>query len=143
MQWKTINGYPNYEVSSTGLVKSVRYNRLLKGSKNDSGYEYVNLIHNRIKKTTAIHKLVMEHFGPEKPSEQMIIDHKDGNKINNHIDNLEWVTIQENTIRGYKNNDKKELVLQLKKENKTVKEICSIVGLGSDAVRQTLIKAGF
>ena len=103
MQWKTINGYPNYEISSSGLVRSTRFDRILKGSKNNGGYEYVNLIYNRIKKTTSVHKLVMEHFGPAKPIEGMVIDHKDGNKDNNNLSNLEWITSSENKQHAVKN----------------------------------------
>ena len=68
MEWKTINGYPNYAINKDGDIKSLRYDRLLKSAKSDSGYMYVNLTNNRIIKTNSVHKLVMEHFGIEKPT---------------------------------------------------------------------------
>ena len=47
-----------------------------------------------------VHSLVMEVHGPEKPSEAHIINHIDGDKKNNHISNLEWVTPAENRLHG-------------------------------------------
>ena len=121
-QWKTINGYPDYAISDAGNVKSIRYNRILKQSKSGNQYLYINLVCNKRKKTTAIHKLVIEHFGPDKISVGAVVDHKDKNIHNNHINNLEWVTIAENTIRGYGNQDKKIEAKELRTQGWTIKK---------------------
>ena len=115
--------------------------RTLKPANSDSGYAYVNLIHNKIKKTVAVHKIVMEHFGPTKPSPNYVIDHKDGDKNNNNIDNLEWVSIKENTTRYYGNQDKKLKVIELRKQGMTIQKIAAEVGLSTSTVQQTILQA--
>ena len=100
--WKIIKGYPDYAISDTGYVKSLRYDRILKASFNDGWYQHVNLMNNKKRKTWAIHRLVIEHFGPPYPEVYSIVDHIDGNKANNHINNLEWVTCSENNLHNYK-----------------------------------------
>lgn len=137
--WKTIDGYPDYEISNTGLVKSIRYSRLLKGAKSSNGYYYVNLLQNKIKKTTAIHRIVMDHFGKPMP-ENSIIDHKDTVKSNNCIDNLEWVSVKENTLRYYNNAEKKANIPVLRQQGLTIKEIANIIGLGASTVQQEINK---
>ena len=136
--WKIINGYPDYAISDTGYVKSLRYNRILKASVNGSWYKHVNLICNKRKKTWAIHRLVIEHFGPLMPDVSAIVDHKDKNKLNNHIDNLEWVTIRENTLRGYGNQDKKIKVRELRAQGMTIKKIAEAVGMSPAFVQDTI-----
>jgi hypothetical protein len=141
MEWKTVNNYPDYAINSKGSIKSLRYDRLLKPSMNSSGYLYVNLLNNKIRKTTSVHKLVMEHFGPEKPSIEVIIDHKDGDKTNSCISNLQWLSIKENTEKFYGNGDKKIEALKLHAQGKKLKEISEIVGLSYYIVRETILKS--
>ena len=140
MEWKNINNYPDYAINFKGEIKSLRYDRLLKASVNSSGYLYVNLIVNKLRKTTSVHKLVMEHFGTEKPKQEVIIDHIDGDKTNNCINNLQWKTIQENTEKFYGNADKKKVVIKLHQSGKKLKEISEIVGLSYYVVRETVLK---
>jgi hypothetical protein len=137
--WKIINGYPDYAISDTGYVKSLRFNRILKASVNGSCYAHVNLLCNKRKKTSAIHRLVIEHFGPKMPDEvYSIVDHKDKNKENNHISNLEWVTIKENTLRGYGNQDKKIKVKELRQQGMTFKKIAETIGMSAAFVQSTV-----
>lgn len=138
MEWKVINGYPDYAVSSEGQVKSLRFNRLLKMATNSSGYHYVNLIENKVRKTTAVHKLVIEHFGPNKPFQTAIVDHKDGIKLNNHISNLEWVGVKENTLRAYNNFDKKQKVKDLRAQGWTMQKIADHLGMSLGFVQATI-----
>ena len=140
MDWKIINDYPDYAINSQGEVKSVKFDRLLKGSKNGSGYMYINLVKNKIPKSHAIHKLVMEYFGSKQP-ENSIIDHIDHDKTNNKIENLQWLSIRENTEKYYDNFDKKKEIVRLYQEGKSIKEIIPLVGLGDSTVRLTLRKA--
>lgn len=128
MEWKIINGYPDYSINQNGEIKSTRFNRLLKPSTSNNQYQYVNLVHEKKKKTTAIHRLVIEHFGPPCPDPKFVVDHKDSNKQNNHIDNLEWVTISENTSRMYNNQDKKIEVKRLREQGWTMQKIANHIG---------------
>lgn len=137
-EWKTINGYPDYAISNNGSVKSLRFNRLLKPSKSNNEYLYVNLVSNKKKKTTAIHKLVIEHFGATQPIINSVVDHKDSNKQNNHIDNLEWVTISENTTRSYGNQDKKIKAIDLRKQGWTITKIADHLGMSAGFVQDAI-----
>jgi len=94
MNWKQIEGYPKYEVSDTGLIKSLvgKKERILVQRMDKYGYKRIDL---RPMKTMFIHRLVAEAFIPN-PDNKPQINHKDGNKLNNLISNLEWCTRDEN-----------------------------------------------
>jgi hypothetical protein len=92
--WKPIKGYEErYSISNLGNVKSNE--RLLKLTNRGVGYLSVRLCKNNIKNTQDIHRLVCSHFIGD--VDNLIVNHKDGNKQNNRVENLEWVTPQDNT----------------------------------------------
>lgn len=94
--WKQITGYEDlYEVSNLGRVRSVR-GRLLSQNKDPSGYMKINLSRFGTHKLNRIHRLVAAHF-ISNPLNKVSVNHKDGNKLNNHVDNLEWNTWKENS----------------------------------------------
>ena len=111
--WKDIPGYEGwYQVSNLGNVRSVdrmieqwsRYGhtitRNLKGkmitsTDNGNGYKIVGLKKNQVVDSRYVHRLVAEAFIPN-PDGKLEINHKDFNKANNSVDNLEWVTRVEN-----------------------------------------------
>jgi hypothetical protein len=93
--WKKVDGYDNYEVSSFGNVKNTKTGRILKAS-SCGGYCNVGLSGNK-PKTHLVHQLVGKAFIPN-PENKSQINHKDKNKLNNNINNLEWVTNKENSI---------------------------------------------
>lgn len=109
--WKPVKDYEGlYEVSNLGRVRSLpRYTtkgKVLKEYVNPhNGYCYVSLSKHNDRKPKRIHCLVMSAFCPviKKPGydKNFTIDHKDGNKTNNRLDNLEWCTQSENQIRAY------------------------------------------
>lgn len=138
--WKVIPGYENYAISDCGDVKSLRFNRILKPCNSDAGYLYVNLVANKLTKSTAVHRLVIENFVSAKPNENYVVDHIDGNKNNNTVENLQWVSIKENTTRYYNNFDKKAEILKLHTEGLNYKAIQEKVGMSMHTVRQTILK---
>ena len=93
--WKQIKGFTNYEISSLGRVRNK--DRVLRLQK----HNYVNILltHNKKQYKRYIHRLVAQAFIPNEKEE---VNHKDGNKHNNNLDNLEWVTRSENTLHAYK-----------------------------------------
>jgi hypothetical protein len=106
--WKSINGYDDYQISNLGRVKSLKYNkeRILKPFSNSDGYLTVELRKNKDEsKYCRIHNLIALAFIPN-PYNKSCIDHIDRNKTNNSINNLRWVTHQENmcNISVKKNN---------------------------------------
>lgn len=110
--WKDITGYEgHYQVSNFGRIKSVarkiKYGEthapankpemILKPKQKNSGYLFVSLCKNNNIKYSHIHRLVASAFIPN-PENKPLVNHIDGNKQNNSIGNLEWVTPIENIM---------------------------------------------
>jgi hypothetical protein len=113
-QWKQRLGFDNYLISNTGRVISTTKNRTkeLKAQQDAIGYLHFRLYpdepifgfydNNRGKKPLLCkcHRLVLETFSPTLDT-TLEVNHLDGNKHNNNIDNLEWVTKSENMKHSY------------------------------------------
>lgn len=98
LQWKPIKNYERlYYVSNTGLVKNIKKNKLLKPIITDSGYLKVSLWDNdkKERKYKRIHRLVADAFLNNKKGLKEV-NHKDENKKNNNVNNLEWCTHEQN-----------------------------------------------
>ena len=93
--WKEIENYNNYEVSSFGRVRNKNTGRFLKQS-NKGGYCSIGLSNIKTK-TFSVHQLVAKSF-ISNPENKQQVNHKDKNGLNNNITNLEWNTSQENCI---------------------------------------------
>lgn len=128
--WKKIlNGF--YEVSSTGDIRRLapvvgnqsKPGRLLKGSTNKDGYNQVCLRLGPQKIFKLAHRLVAEAFLGECPADREV-NHKDGNKLNNSIENLEYVTDSGNSIHAYK------MGLRGRLKEPQVREIRRLAALG-------------
>ena len=100
--WKDIKGYEGeYQVSSLGRVKSLKRNKIrILWINRRNGYAYVTLSKNNIIKNARVHRLVADAFLPEDLS-RPFINHKDGRKANNRLDNLERCTASENLKHAY------------------------------------------
>ena len=103
-EWKTIENYEDYQVSNFGRVKSLKdeEERILKQSTNKYGYQQVKLSKNRKPKTLYVHRLVAMAF-IDNPNNYEQVNHKDENKCNNHVDNLEWCNRKYNINYGTRN----------------------------------------
>lgn len=110
--WKEIPSMPYYQASNLGRIKSLRtfkYSRtkkekievmrvrILKQQTDYKGYKRVKTMYG----TKKVHRLIAEAFLPN-PENKPQVNHKDGNKLNNNIDNLEWCTNGENQIHAFK-----------------------------------------
>jgi len=115
-EWKDIEGYEGfYQVSNLGRVKSVEREtysghnysvrriekeRILPGYKVKNGYLYQTLLKNGVMKTFKLHRLVAQAFIPN-PYNKPQVNHINGDKTNNSVYNLEWVTRKENLRHAY------------------------------------------
>ncbi|NFH81771.1 hypothetical protein FDA09_16805 [Clostridium botulinum] len=99
--WKDIKGYEElYQVSNLGRVKNIKRNKILKPLKRKGGYVNVNLYNRNLKmKSITIHKIVALTFIAN-PNNYPCINHKDENKENNNVNNLEWCTAAYNNSYG-------------------------------------------
>lgn len=107
--WKPINGFKGFEVSNLGRVKSLaktlkysdrlvnRKERVLKPHKSKIGYYTVA----PFQKTTYVHHLVALAFIGDRPA-GLHIDHIDGNKLNNRVENLRYVSVRQNVFNGFR-----------------------------------------
>ena len=113
--WKDIPGYEGlYQASSEGRIKSIPRitngivckGKILKQYINPkNGYCYVSIHKNGKKKSCRVHCLIMQAFYPVKKKhgydKNFTINHIDGNKVNNRLNNLEWCTQSENQKKAY------------------------------------------
>lgn len=94
-RWQIIESNPNYEVSNTGRIRRIGRDKDHSVSVNTRGYLKTDLYQNSVRSSARVHRLVAEAFIPN-PEHKPEVNHKDGNKLNNTVDNLEWVTKKEN-----------------------------------------------
>lgn len=108
--WKTIVGYKDYEVSNLGRVKSLKHRKekILKPAPNSVGYLSVVLCEELKQKTFQVHQLVAVAFlNHIFCGYKLVVNHKDFNKLNNNISNLEIVTARENSNLKHKKSSSK------------------------------------
>ena len=131
MKWKTITEANNYEVSDEGEVRNKTTKQILKGRLSKSGYYQVNIKINETNKFSNryIHRLVAQYFIENKENKREV-NHKDGNKLNNNVENLEWVTSSENQRHrhsiGIKQTSNRYIGM-FNSDNKLVKDFNSII----------------
>lgn len=107
--WKAIPKFSRYEASNLGRIRSTNYKnsgkvKILKPALAKDGYLKTMLLNDCGKYCSwTVHRFITLTFLGEKP-QKLEINHKDGNKLNNAIDNLEYVTKSENLLHAYKHN---------------------------------------
>ena len=113
--WHPCSGFEtHYEVSNLGNVRSIERmvhhhrgglkkspSKVLKQGKSKSGYLIVSFCVDAVKSNHTVHRLVARAFIPNESNKPQV-NHKDGNKHNNQLDNLEWVTVSENGLHAYR-----------------------------------------
>lgn len=129
-EWKDIKGFVGYQISNLGRIRNLylRYGqgykyisykpKILKGSIFNNGYLMVSLK----RKKCLVHRLVAETFIPN-PKNKPFVNHIDGNKLNNNVDNLEWCTFKENIQHAFKTGLMDNAIEQLKTRKIRAKNI--------------------
>lgn len=97
-----IKDFDGYFVTKSGVVFSNKRGQLIPRKPHMvRGYVRVNMRSGRLTGLKLVHRLVAETFLPN-PKNRAEVNHKDGNKLNNHVDNLEWCTRSENLKHSYR-----------------------------------------
>ena len=124
---------PKYIISNKGFVISlVRKFHLLNIRRDKNGYVhyYIRDLSAGKRKDFKAHRLVAEYF-IDNPNDYPIVNHIDGDKANNHIENLEWCTYSQNNIHAYKNG-----------LNTSKKKQCTINGINYESITEAANKLG-
>ena len=131
---KDIFGFEDlYSITDTGEIYSKRRNTYLAPKINKYGYKEVCLFKDDKRYYMRVHRLVAEHFC-EHPENCNVVNHLDGNKLNNKASNLEWTTVQGNTKHAYDNNFGNMKEIQLKASKKGAEKSKKKVAVYKDGI---------
>lgn len=137
-EWRPVIGFSQYVVSTHGRIMNIYTKRLLKAAKKPAGYLQVSLWRGGKGTSLDVHQIVYQSFYPDEELTGFVINHKDGNKENNSVSNLEKVTYQENNLHAVyciKTHCCAKPVIQLNVNNQIVNKFPSI----AEATRITKI----
>lgn len=128
--WKPIEGFENYEVSNMGNVKNVKIQKQISlNIKN--GYKYAGICDNKNRYSKRINILVANTFLiNDDPEKKIYVNHKDGDKLNNKVDNLEYITPSNNVKHAVSTGlleSQARKIIQLDKEGNLIKTYDSII----------------
>lgn len=128
--WKNIIGYEDlYQINELGQIKNKK-EQIKKSNVTNSGYKVVDLYKNNVRHTLLLHRLVAQVFVPN-PDNLEIVNHKDGNKLNNAASNLEWCDYSHNLNHARQNGLRpQEWQYQGKLSKEEVLEIPKLVEMG-------------
>ena len=130
---KDIKNYEGiYGITSCGKVWSYKRKKFLEPTANGDGYLRVKLCRDGQKKWYRVHRLVAEAYIPN-PDNLPQINHKDENKANNCLQNLEWCDAKYNTNYGTRNEKFKKPILQYDLNGNFIKEWPSATDVGKEA----------
>jgi len=127
-----IKGFEEYTISKNGTVTNTRTGRILKEDITSYGYCRVTLSARGNLKRVFVHRLVAEHFLSRKGSDGRLINHINGIKTDNKVENLEWCTCKENTIHAFDTGLRAsgEDGANAKLSNKDVHSLCEEIARG-------------
>jgi hypothetical protein len=145
--WKLVPGLLTYEVSDRGRIRSIdrvidcgrrmgKYLKrgiVLRNTITREGYIITSICKEGIQKFYSVHRLVAEAFIPN-PEGKAEVNHIDGNKTNNAINNLEWVTRSENHLHAFRTG--------LRKPPKLREVICNVTGKRFQSVKDAALYLG-
>ena len=135
---KDIKGYEGlYAVTSCGKIWSYRSKKFLKPKKNSTGYLQVNLCKDGSKKTVHVHRMVADAYllPPSKDMVNPTVDHIDGNKEHNYINNLQWLSNADNIK---KSNCKEVICVELNKCYSSISAAARENGIHRTTISQAL-----
>jgi hypothetical protein len=141
--WKVIPNFPKYEASNFGRIRSIKTKRILSFCEKQNNGKYLNAIlyKDQRRYSVRVHRMVLFAF---KGIDTKDVNHKDGNKQNNNINNLEYCTKEENMRHAWNTGlCKKQLGEETSIAKLTEKDILEIRGLLSLEINQYTIAKTF
>lgn len=131
--WQRIKGFENlYKISTYGRIKSLgngkstnsktKSERILKSNYSSTGYEKIKLFKDGKRYYFSVHRLVAQTFIYNDKNKKEV-NHKDGNKANNNVSNLEWVTSSENQLHAFKHGLQKSRMGKDHVQSKSVRQL--------------------
>lgn len=137
--WKAIEKYPSYEVSNLGRIKSYKMSkegRILQG-KDSKGYIGIDFRVDGKTIQDLVHRVVLSTFSPVERMENLTVNHKNGNRTDNRLENLEWMTLSESISHARRTlgsglGTKKVHIITMQREDKyfdTVTEAAEFMGV--------------
>ena len=128
-EWREVKEYTNYEVNWFGEIRHKKRKHILKPRSNNGGYQYVNFKINGKNTNFAVHRIVANAFIPN-PNGYTEVNHKDYDKTNNCVENLEWVSSSLNKHHAFQKKEncssRGKEVNQYSKEGDFIKTYSSI-----------------
>jgi hypothetical protein len=148
--WKPIKNFEDYLVSDCGNIYSNKSKKVLRIHKMKSGYMHINLSKHNKKYSFYVHRLVADAFIPN-PKRLPQVNHKDENKGNNNVSNLEWCTCEYNVTYGTVVERKSQKLKEKRNGNKilcietgvvfpSIKEAAKVMGLYSSEISRVVFK---
>lgn len=128
----TFLGYPHYCATYDGRIYSLHTNKFLSDSKLIGEYKGVTLCENSCRTEQLQHRLIAEAFIPN-PENKPVVNHKNGNKVDNRVVNLEWTTHKENVLHAMSTGLRQTEVINEYRpiEDSVAVEICKMLEQGS------------
>lgn len=125
---KEITGFEGYCVTESGEVMNLKTKRTLKFDVNNCGYRRVTLSKDGKTKRFFVHRLVALHYLPN-PAGSEVVNHKDGDKLNNNVDNLEWCSSSRNRLHAFEVGlcGKGEAHHNSRVSNMHVEQVCKLI----------------
>ena len=103
MEYFKIANLENFEISKSGVIRNCNTLKIKSQYISSTGYYMISVSKNNKSKSYRVHRLLAETFIPKNNEFQIFVNHIDGNKLNNCLENLEWCTHLENMQHAFKN----------------------------------------
>lgn len=128
-EWRQVVEHSNYEVNQFGEIRHKQRKHILKPRSNNGGYQYVNFKVDGKNTNFAVHRIVANAFIPN-PNGYTEVNHKDYDRTNNCVENLEWVTSSQNKSHAFQKKENKEIrgkaVIQFDKQGAYITTYTSV-----------------
>ena len=102
MEYFKIANLENFEISKSGVIRNCNTLKIKSQYISSTGYYMISVSKNNKSKSYRVHRLLAETFIPKNNKSQIFVNHIDGNKLNNCLENLEWCTHLENMKHAFK-----------------------------------------